>query len=443
MPAWYLQRWEKFATKVAFISEEATCTYADLLNFYQQAAATLAQLQLNEPQGFALMGDHGPVSTAWLFLLQEQGHWVVPLSTAAGDYAEKLTQVPVHWVIQTTATQASVVRVEVAKHNVIATEVTALRHGLVLFSSGTSGRPKIMVQDLPNLLSRYESRRENHLRILVLLGFDHIGGLNTLWGALAAGSTLVVVAHRAPSTVLTALAKYQVNVLPASPTFLNLLVVAGEWSQYDLSALRLITYGTEPMPPSLLERLRALLPHVRLVQTFGTTETGILQTESVSADSTFLRLVDPAVEWKVIDGELWLKSQTQIKGYFRQTSNAFTADGWFRTGDRVEQAADGSLRILGREGESINVGGEKLMPVEVETVLLENSQVVDCRVYGVPNLLTGQTVVADIVTSATADPERLRAQLRQLCRQRLPRYKVPTQINFVSTVSGARLKKTR
>jgi acyl-CoA synthetase (AMP-forming)/AMP-acid ligase II len=197
------------------------------------------------------------------------------------------------------------------------------------------------------------------------------------------------------------------------------------------------------MPPSLLERLRALLPHVRLVQTFGTTETGILQTESVSADSTFLRLVDPAVEWKVIDGELWLKSQTQIKGYFRQTSNAFTADGWFRTGDRVEQAADGSLRILGREGESINVGGEKLMPVEVETVLLENSQVVDCRVYGVPNLLTGQTVVADIVTSVTAAPELLRAQLRQLCRQRLPRYKVPTQINFVSTVSGARLKKTR
>jgi acyl-CoA synthetase (AMP-forming)/AMP-acid ligase II len=444
MSSWFYQRWEKYVAKVAFITDEGTWTYADLTALVQKYRQELSALALSGPQGFALIGDYSPAAAVWLMVLQEQGHWVVPLNQSATDHAEKLAQLPIHWVVRTTALQSILERYQpLPVSQTEAAETNHLKSGLVLFSSGTSGRPKIMVQELPKLLARYESRRENNLRILALLGFDHIGGLNTLWGALASGSTLVTLVKRDPGTVLNTLVKYQINVLPASPTFLNLLVVSGELKQQDLSALRLITYGTEPMPPSLLERLRGLLPQVRLVQTFGTTETGILQTESVSPDSTFLRFVDPAVEWKIIAGELWLRSQTQIKGYFRQDSAAFTDDGWFRTGDKVEQGPDGSLRILGREGESINVGGEKLMPLEVETILLEVPQVLDCRVYGAPNLLTGQTVVADIVAAAPFDPEALRAELRQCCRQRLPRYKVPTQINFVNSVSGNRFKKLR
>jgi acyl-coenzyme A synthetase/AMP-(fatty) acid ligase len=94
-------------------------------------------------------------------------------------------------------------------------------------------------------------------------------------------------------------------------------------------------------------------------------------------------------------------------------------------------------------GELINVGGEKLMPAEVESVVLGVAGVRDCRVRGEPHALTGQTVVVDVVASPKAEPEALRAALRTACRARLARHKVPTRVNFVTAVSGERLKKQR
>jgi acyl-coenzyme A synthetase/AMP-(fatty) acid ligase len=276
--------------------------------------------------------------------------------------------------------------------------------------------------------------------MLALLGFDHIGGLNTLFNTLAAGSLLAIPASRAPADVAATIARHRVAILPASPTFLNLLLAAGVTA--ELASLRVITYGTEPMPEALLARLKAAFPRARLIQTFGTSETGITRTESPEAGSTFLRFEDPNLEWKVIDDELWLRSHTQIAGYLNASNERFTADGWFQTGDKVEQGPNGTLRILGRMGEIINVGGEKLMPAEVEAVVLGVAGVADCRVRGEPHPLTGQTVVADIVSRET-DQDALRSAIRTACRERLARHKVPTRVTFVPSVSGERLKKIR
>jgi acyl-coenzyme A synthetase/AMP-(fatty) acid ligase len=259
---------------------------------------------------------------------------------------------------------------------------------------------------------------------------------------LAAGALVVVPADLSVGSVAAALARHQVAVLPASPTFLNLLLAAGVPAA-ELTSLRVITYGTEPMPESLLGRLRAAFPRVRFIQTFGTSETGIFRTESPDPGSTFLRFDDPGLAWKVEGDELWLRSRTQVTGYLNAGNERFTADGWFRTGDRVEVRADGALRILGRVGELINVGGEKLMPAEVETVLLTVPGVRDCRVAGEPSALTGQTVVADVVLAPGHDAEVVRTALRQACRARLARHKVPTRVRFVPAVSGDRLKKIR
>ncbi|MCX6888744.1 MAG: fatty acid--CoA ligase family protein, partial [Verrucomicrobia bacterium] len=267
---------------------------------------------------------------------------------------------------------------------------------------GTSGQPKAMVQDLSALLATYAERHPNGLPVLALLGFDHIGGLNTLFGALAAGAPVVVPASLAPADVATAISNHRVAVLPASPTFLNLLLAADVTA--DLSSLRVITYGTEPMPESLLARLKATFPQVRFIQTFGTSETGITHTVSPEPGSTFLRFEDPQLEWKVVDDELWLRSRTQVAGYLNASNERFTADGWFRTGDKVEHGPNGTLRILGRLGETINVGGEKLMPSEVESVVLAVPGVADCRVRGEAHPLTGQTVAVDVV-SFTTDQE--------------------------------------
>jgi acyl-coenzyme A synthetase/AMP-(fatty) acid ligase len=419
-------------------------TYAELAAQVAVARAAIVALGLAHPACFAIVGGHGPAATAWLLALAEAGHVVVPLAGNLAEHPARLAEVGVRWVVATEGREARLLpRVaEPVEHPLIQGLAARRAAGLVLFSSGTSGRPKAMLQDLTNLLATYQKRRPNSLPVLALLGFDHIGGLNTLLGALAAGAPVVVPADLSVASVAAAIARHRVAVLPASPTFLNLLLAAGVLAA-DLASLRVITYGTEPMPESLLGRLRTAFPRVRFIQTFGTSETGIFRTESPDPGSTFLRFDDPGLEWKVEGDELWLRSRTQVAGYLNAGNERFTADGWFRTGDRVETRPDGSVRILGRVGELINVGGEKLMPVEVEAVLLTIPGILDCRVAGEPSALTGQTVVADVVLAAGADPEAVRAASRVACRERLARHKVPTKVRFVAAVAGERLKKTR
>jgi len=437
-----LARIVAYDAKPALVGAWGVCTYARLAVLVEEAKLALTGLRLPGPAAVAVVGGHGPASTAWLLALESAGHFAIPLAGHPAEHPARLAQVNAQWVVATDGfTWSLLPRIDEASTHPLFRELQAQgAAGLVLFSSGTSGQAKAMVHDLRRLLSPYEARHPSRLPVLALLGFDHIGGLNTLFGCLASGAPLVVPPSRAPADVAAAIARHRVAVLPASPTFLNLLLAAGVSA--DLSSLRVITYGTEPMPESLLARLRAAFPRVRFIQTFGTSETGIIRTSSPDPDSTFVRFDDPDLEWKVVDEELWLRSRTQIVGYLDAGHERFTADGWFRTGDKVEQGPDGTIRILGRLGEMINVGGEKLMPAEVESVVLGVPGVTDCRIRGEAHPLTGQTVVADVV-SASSDHEALRAAIRSTCRQRLARHKTPTRVNFVSSVSGERMKKTR
>ena len=441
---WLQRRFVAAGENPALIGAWGVCSYAQLGRLVDEAARALAGLRLPGPAAVAVIGGHGPAATAWLIALEAAGHFAVPLAGNPAEHPVRLAQVNAQWVVTADGFAWNLLpRIdEASTHPLFESLRVRQAAGLVLFSSGTSGAPKAMVQDFSALLADYEERRPNGLPVIALLGFDHIGGLNTLFGVLAAGAPLVVPAANSPEVVAAAIARHRVVVLPASPTFLNLLLVSGAAAAHDLSSLRVITYGTEPMPESLLARLKAAFPRVRFIQTFGTSETGIVRTSSPEGDSTYLRFEDPKLAWKIVDDELWLRSATQIEGYLNAGNERFTADGWFRTGDRVEQGPDGTLRVLGRIGELINVGGEKLMPAEVESVVLSVPGVTDCRARGEPNLLTGQTVVVDVVASV-ADHEALRAAIRAACRQRLARHKTPTRVTFVPSVSGERMKKVR
>ena len=436
-------RLSAYSAKPALAGPWGVVTYAELAGLVAKARASLAQLRLDRPTAFGLVGEHGPASTAWLLALAEAGHFVAPLAGNAAEHPARLALVNAQWVVVAEACEWKLLpRVdEPAAHPLFRRLAEQGAPGLVLFSSGTAGAPKAMVHDLGRLLASYAERRESDLPVLALLGFDHIGGLNTLFGALAAGALLVVPASRSPADVAAAVLRHRVAVLPASPTFLNLLLAAGVGE--DFASLRVISYGAEPMPEGLLPRLRAAFPRVRLIQTFGTSETGIVRTASPEPDSAFLRFDDPRAEWKVVGGELWLRSATQVAGYLNASGERFTEDGWFRTGDAVELRADGALRIVGRLGEAINVGGEKLMPAEVEAVVLSVPGVADCRVRGEPNPITGLAVAADVVAARDAEPETLRAAIRIACRERLSRHKVPTRVLFVPSLAGDRLKKLR
>lgn len=316
--------------------------------------------------------------------------------------------------------------------------------GLVLFSSGSTGTPKAMLHNLDAFLAHFAARDEKRLTILAFLMFDHIGGLNTLLGGLAMGAQLVLTRSRDTDALGALIAARKVQVLPATPTFLNLLLLSGAAQRHDLSSLRLITYGTEPMPEGLLARLRAAFPRARLLQTFGTSETGIIQSRSEQSASTLLRLDDPNVDVKIVQGELYLRSRTQVLGYLNAANTCFDDEGWFHTGDMVEQQADGQIKIIGRRSEIINVGGEKVFPMEVEHVLMTHEAVADCQVYGLANPITGQCVAADIVLAAGAVRAEATRLIKQHCLARLQPYKVPARLVFVDAIGhGDRFKRLR
>jgi len=198
------------------------------------------------------------------------------------------------------------------------------------------------------------------------------------------------------------------------------------------------------MPESLLLKLRIAFPRTRLLQTFGTSETGITKTSSRSSDSLEIRLDDPNTQYKIVEGELWLKSKTQVIGYLNASMESFTEDGWFKTGDLVEEVENSYLRIKGRAKEVINVGGEKVLPSEVESIVLEIESVSDCTVYGAKNAITGQMVAVQIVLEVGIDKKEAKIFIRKYCKQKLDSYKVPVKFEFVDQTNyGERFKKKR
>jgi acyl-CoA synthetase (AMP-forming)/AMP-acid ligase II len=313
--------------------------------------------------------------------------------------------------------------------------------GLVLFSSGSTGKSKAMVHDLHLLLRKFQ-RPRRQWRTLLFLGLDHIGGINTLFYTLSNGGMAVVPADRSPRGVCQAIQQHRVELLPTSPTFLNFLLLSGAYKVHDLSSLRLITYGTEPMPQSTLDQIAQAFPAVTLQQTYGLSELGILRSKSRDSTSLWVRLGGEGYETKVVDNRLWVKAESTMLGYLN-AAGSFDAQGYFDTGDVVE--VDGEwLRILGRASEVINVGGSKVFPAEVESVLLALNNVEDAVVYAEPNPLTGHTVVATIKLRQEESVSQFKIRMRHFCKDRLAPYQIPTRVRFTNEpLHSERFKRMR
>ncbi len=313
--------------------------------------------------------------------------------------------------------------------------------GLVVFTSGTTGHGKAALFDFGTLVERYRTPRPGY-RTLVFLKLDHLGGIHTMLHTLAHGGTLVIGDERQPEAVARAIERHRIQLLPTTPTFLRMLVISRVHERHDLSSLKLITYGTEPMPASTLAALQRTFPGVGLKQTYGLTELGVLPTRSRAPGSLWLEVGGRGCEARVVDNVLWLRSETAMLGYLNAPS-PFDEDGWYNTHDVVE--VDGPyVRILGRTTELINVGGQKVYPSEVESALLELHNVSDVTVWGEANPVTGQVVAARVSLAQPEDQESFERRLRRFCRGRLADYKVPLVVEIVAgSHHGQRFKKVR
>jgi acyl-coenzyme A synthetase/AMP-(fatty) acid ligase len=438
----------KHGNKVAFVEDDIEHTYSELEEQARNFSRYLKEKAVQKNEVVAILSDYTFESVALFLALFEAGNIIVPVVTEIQtEIKNRIEEAYVDWVISMDGKRPKIKQVKqlvCQKHELIENLQKQGTPGLVLFSSGSTGKPKAMIHDLATIMETYSNRIPKKHRILIFLLFDHIGGLNTLFSALSAGMLIVIPHGKDPNYICELISKYRVNILPTSPTFLNLILISGANEKHNLSSLRLITYGTEPMPVGLLKRLKNAFPKARFLQTFGTSETGIAKTSSKSSTSTFLKIDDPNQEYKIVNGELWLRSKTKILGYLNYPDESFTGDGWFKTGDLVEETVGGYFCIVGRVNEMINVAGQKVLPGEVESVLLEMPQLADCIVYGETNFITVQIVVANIVLADGANPKTIKKDIRTFCRNRMDNYKIPVKIYVVETINyGERFEKIR
>ena len=314
--------------------------------------------------------------------------------------------------------------------------------GLVVFTSGSTGKPKGILQDCERVMKKFVVERKGWRMILFLM-FDHFGGINTMFSAFAYGGVAVCISDRSCEEVGKMIERSKATLLPTTPTFLNLLIISGIYRQFDLSSIELITYGTEVMPESLLQKIGEVFPNAKLKQTYGLSELGVLRSKSLSDDSPWVKIGGQGFDIKVIDKILWVKSESAMVGYLNAPS-PYDDEGWMCTGDQVEIGGD-YLKILGRKSEMINVGGQKVFPQEVEAVIAEANNITNVTVFGVPHPLMGQLVHAKVSLNKLETRRELSERLRKFCQKRLTKYKIPVRFIIVSdeTQRSARYKKVR
>ena len=443
--SWLFERFAQYASETALVHRDRPSTYAELLAARRKdGGGELPALGVGKGSVVVVDGGFSPGSVSLLLALIQVGAVVVPITplsrTQRGKY-EEIAEAALSFEFDDQDRWTHTRHDRVVTHALTKKLILRGHPGLVIFSSGSTGDPKAVLHDFSALLEKFRRPGIRKTTLSFLL-FDHIGGMDSLFNSLANGGTLVTSEGRDAESVCRTIARHRVHTLPASPTFLNLLLISEAWKRHDLSCLKVIAYGTEPMPASTLARLERAFPDAKLVQTYGISELGVLRTRSRGPGSLWMKFSGEGFETKIVDGILWIRTPTAMLGYLN-APDLFDEDGWFNTQDAVE--VDGEyVHILGRATELVNVGGQKVYPAEVENVILTMDNVKDVTVYGEPNPLLGQTLAAKVNLIQEEPFEAFKTRLRAFCRERLPRYQVPVRIEITDEDQfGHRMKKTR
>lgn len=382
----------------------------------------------------AIIGDFNPTSILTLLRLIDIGVVIVPLTVE--------TRHEHQYFFESALVDVVVDGNEVARrfHNQKHESIEKLRQlghaGLVLFSTGTTGRPKAILHDLTLFLKRFETPRPT-LRTINFLLFDHIGGINTLFHTLFNKGVVVAPDARTVDSVLDTCRKFNVEVLPTTPTFLRMMLMSGAIPSKVPDCLKVITYGTERMDQPTLDELCKLLPFVDFRQTFGMSELGIVRVKSEARDNLFMKIGGEGVETRVVNGVLQIRSASRMLGYLNSPS-PFDDEGWYDTKDVVE-VKDGYYKVTGRISDVINVGGLKFMASEVERVALQFPNVSLVKASPKTNPITGQHV--ELLVQATTEGAVDKVAMLGFLKQRLQPHMVPKRIRVESVAVGHRFKK--
>jgi acyl-coenzyme A synthetase/AMP-(fatty) acid ligase len=312
----------------------------------------------------------------------------------------------------------------------------------VLMTSGTTGVPKMVVHDLQSLTVAMRARSPADGATVWGTFYDirRYGGLQIYLRAVCGGASLVLASAGEPvADHLARLADRGVTHLSGTPSHWRRALTA---PAIRAIAPRYVRLSGEIADQAILDSLRAAFPHAAIGHAYASTEAGVafdVNDGLAGFPADYIGTARNDVGMKVIDGSLRVRSCGAASGYVGNEQKLIDAAGFIDTGDMVERHGD-RLYFTGRKGGIINIGGLKVHPEEIEAVINRHPSVRMSLVRGRRNPITGSVVVADVVLKAAeqgAPHVDLKDDILKLCRETLPRHKVPAAVSFVPTLDVA------
>lgn len=442
---WLIDRFSDHASSIAFVHNDRSLTYGQIIEIISSFGQQLKEAGIKRGSKVVVIGDFSPEAFCLILALGLEGCIVIPLareSVLECDVALSISGCDWLAEFEADGRKFGLKARRVPVKNILIDNFLAKgRAGLILFSSGSTGTPKGILHDFEQVAEKFRVQRAPMITIPFLM-IDHFGGINTILAITSSLGTVVSVEDHSVARIASAIERYKVELLPVTPSFLNLLLMTRAYENYDLSSIKRITYGTEVMPQVTLERLQFAFPGVQLQQTYGLSEVGVLRSQSRPDGSLWVRVGGEGFKTQVRDGILWIKSEYRMEGYLN-APEAFDEDGWFNTQDRVEVDGDW-FKILGRVTDIINIGGQKVYPAEVEEVILGLDNIEDVVVFGEPHKILGNIVVAKVRLREPESSDSLKKRIRAICHTHLHDYKAPAKVIISSeNFNSVRQKKVR
>jgi acyl-CoA synthetase (AMP-forming)/AMP-acid ligase II len=325
---------------------------------------------------------------------------------------------------------------------------------VILFTAGTTGRPKGVVLSHKNCLFAainlaQDSCFEPHFRVLLVFPLFHAAAFGLLTTCLYLGLTLVSMAKFDPRQVLEVMEREKISKMAFPPTVWNMILQLDGLENYDTGSVESISSGAAPMSLETKHRLTALFPRARLGETYGMTETAAtittVQPGETDDRTGYVGRPFTNVEVRVVNpdgsdvepgevGEVLVRGPSVMTGYHNdpQATARAIKHGWLYTGDLGMLDGDGLLCLKGRQADMIISGGENIYPREVEEVLFTHPEIVDAAVVGLPDPVWGERVHA--VVAIRAGSSLTGDEVIEFCRTRLAQYKKPRTVSFMDRI---------
>jgi acyl-CoA synthetase (AMP-forming)/AMP-acid ligase II len=317
---------------------------------------------------------------------------------------------------------------------------------LLLYTSGTTDNPKGVPHPQRGLLGNAavsvpELEITAHEVVLSAAPLTHLYGLYAYHVSLCSGAAMSLLPAFTPPEFAAQIEKHRVNCVFAGPAHFKPLLDAGLMDKHDFSSVRFACLSGSPVPPPLASAVEAKLEKGKTIQLWGMTE---LQAGAFSRprDPADVRhgtagAATPGTELRVVDERLQVRGLSVFREYLKNpaaTREAFTADGWFETGDTAELSAGGHLRFTGRVKEIINRGGVKYSPLDVEAIIDRVPGVARSAIVPYPDAVLGERACVFVQPAPGAAPATLAAVTGALDRAGVAKFKWPERLELIDAM---------